>query len=260
MDFEEEYVCECFEGVLKDCLGDLEVLNNEYARGLIVKLKSFISGPFGRVSYDEAIKILSDKKLDVFIKFPEVKEIPVWGDDLGGYCERYLSEVIYGKPIFVYNMPAPLKSFYMRRNKDSNTVQGCDLLVPGMGELIGGSMRENDYSKMIHVMLERKMYRQQGQKFSTPFNETFHQSILNKFKTYQNPQDLKLFLENIITTEKISFGPLQWYVDLRRNASTPTGGFGLGFERLVLVCTSPPDGANIRETLPFPVSFQECRF
>jgi asparaginyl-tRNA synthetase len=267
MDFEEEYVVHCFQTVLDDCGQDLQVLEFQYAPGVTKKLQDFISQPFARMSYDEAIKILDQDQKQVHNMFPEVKEIPKWGDDLGSYCERYLSEAVHKKPVFVYNMPAPLKSFYMRRNPDGKTVQGCDLLIPGMGELIGGSMRENNYHKLLQVMVERNMFTFKDKKksaaaLSKKEQEAFREAAIATIYAAEDDkkQDLTIQKKFKDLLQQLDLSSLQWYVDLRRNASTPTGGFGLGFERLVTVCTSNLTGANIRDSLPFPVAFKECHF
>jgi asparaginyl-tRNA synthetase len=248
MDFEEEYVVTCFQTILKDCIDDLAVLESAYAPGCTDKLRWFVQERFDRISYDDAIKILEkdSEKVKKFIRgidgsgSKKEQELPKWGQDLGSHCERYLAEAYCKRPVFVYNMPAILKSFYMKRNPDGRTVQGCDLLIPGMGELIGGSMRENDYLKLARTMIERKM-------------------CTTKTKAVESGVDPQS-KEAELLIYGLDFGSLQWYLNLRRNASTPTGGFGLGFERLVTVCTSNLEGANIRDSLAFPVAFRECTF
>lgn len=191
------------------------------------------------MTYDEAIQILARDKAAVLKAFPEVKNVPVWGEDLGGYCERYLSETIHGKPVFVYNMPAPLKSFYMRRNDDGKTVQGCDLLIPGMGELIGSSIREANYEKLVRVMVDRGMYRPVGQSFTRPLNpeahkatqlalakqaDSKHEQPLNSDKAKTSAETSASHSDKAKGEEKgfsqivdtLSFGSLQWYLNLRR--------------------------------------------
>jgi asparaginyl-tRNA synthetase len=141
----------------------------------------------------------------------KLQTLPTWGEDLGSECEKYISEHIYKHPVFVYNYPKQFKSFYMMANDDNKTVQGCDLLVPGLGELIGSSVREHDYDRLMKTINDRNM----------------------------DPR------------------PLQWYINLRKNGSTPSAGAGLGFDRLVRICTGIE---NIRDAVPFPVAYQECRF
>lgn len=223
MDFSEDFVTQAFMFVLKECREDLVKLSKFVSKGIIEKLSSFIEKRFNRISYDEAIDIIYSNQKKIRKAYPELKEIPKWGDDLGTYCEKYICDLLKG-PTFVYNYPRDLKSFYMKQNepyivtyKDGSvheriTVQGCDLLIPGLGELIGSSIREDDYDKLITEM-DRK------------------------------------------TMDKKS---LEWYTDLRKNARTPTGGAGVGFDRLVSVC-SLIDG-NIRDVVPFPVAFSECKY
>jgi len=210
MDIAEQYTQFCFLKILDSNLDDLEELNKFTSKGIIDKLKLFCSKPYERISYDDAIQIIVDNEKDILLKYPNLT-IPKWGDDLGSECEKYIAEIKYNYPIFVYNYPKELKSFYMKQNPDGKTVQGCDLLIPGLGELIGSSVREHDYDKLMKVVEERKM----------------------------------------------DISPLKWYMDLRRNGSTPTAGAGLGFDRLVRICTGME---NIRDAVCFPVSYQECKF
>ena len=131
-------------------------------------------------------------------------EYPVyWGCDLQTEHERYLTEQIFKKPVFVTNYPKEIKAFYMRVNEDDKTVAAMDLLVPGVGEIIGGSQREERedvlLSRIRELGLEEEGY--------------------------------------------------SWYMDLRRYGSVKHGGYGLGFERLIMYITGV---ANIRDVLPFP--------
>ena len=210
MDISEHYTQYCFLYTLENHIDDLDELNKFSSKGIIDKLKKFVSKPYHRITYDEAIKIIIDNEKEIISKYT-LKNIPKWGDDIGSECEKYISEVIYNHPIFVYNYPKELKSFYMKQNDDGRTVQGCDLLIPGLGELIGSSVREHDSDKLIKVIKERNM------------------------------------------DEK----SVKWYLDLRKNGSTPTAGAGLGFDRLVRICTGMD---NIRDAVCFPVAYQECKY
>lgn len=210
MDQSEEYTQFTFKYVLTNHADDLDILNQFTSKGLIDKLKSYIQSPYKRITYDDAINLINTHQ-DSIKQLYNLSSLPVWGDDLGSECEKYLAEHIFKHPLFVYNYPKELKSFYMMANPDNRTVQGCDLLIPGLGELIGSSVREHDYDRLMAVIKERKM------------DET----------------------------------PLRWYLNLRANGSTPTAGAGLGFDRLVRVCTGLE---NIRDAVPFPVAYQECRF
>ena len=109
------------------------------------KLENVIKSEFGRITYTEAIKILQESG--------EKFEYPVeWGHDLQTEHERYLAEKVYQKPVFVTDYPMEIKSFYMKQNPDGKTVAAADLLVPGVGELIGGSQREENYDKLVKRM------------------------------------------------------------------------------------------------------------
>jgi len=126
-----------------------------------------------------------------------------WGCDLASEHEKYLTDKVFCGPIIVYNYPADIKAFYMKMNEDGKTVQAMDVLVPRIGELIGGSARE-DNLEVLDARLDA----------------------------------LKLNKEDY-----------WWYRDLRRYGSVPHAGFGLGFERLVMLATGIE---NIRDVIPFP--------
>lgn len=121
--------------VLDNCPDELTFFNQFYDKGLIERLESIVSADFGHVTYTDAIELL-EKDKDQF-------EYPVyWGCDLQTEHERYLTEHIFKKPVFVTDYPKEIKAFYMRLNDDGKTVAATDLLVPGIGEIIGGSQRE----------------------------------------------------------------------------------------------------------------------
>lgn len=167
MDFSEDFIKHCFRSVLEKCKDDLLFLekHHDFAKGVIEKLTSFLSKPFIRITYREAIKILQEHESDLKKTFPSVEKAPVFGDDLGSYCERYLTEKSFKHPIpiFVYDFPSDLKSFYMKQNGDG-TAQGCDLLVPGIGEVIGSSTRISDYDE-LKMMMEKKKIPQEPLKW-----------------------------------------------------------------------------------------------
>jgi asparaginyl-tRNA synthetase len=211
MNFSEEYTRHCFTYVLKEFADDIAELNKFVSRGLGGKLGAFLAHPYARITYDEAINIVAKHSEIIKSKY-NIHELPVWGDDLGSHCEKFIADVIFERPVFVYNYPKELKSFYMKQNADGRTVQACDLLIPGLGELIGSSVREDSYTKLLEVMEARGM---------------------DKSK-------------------------LEWYTDIRKNGSFPHAGAGLGFDRLVSICCLME--GNIRDVVPFPVSYQECRF
>ena len=147
MDNEEEMIKYVISYVMQECKDELEFLNKFIDNGLIDRLNNIISNDFVRLDYSEAITIL-EKVKDRF-------EFPVkWGIDLQSEHERYITEEVFKKPVFLKNYPKDIKAFYMRQNDDGKTVAAVDLLVPGIGELIGGSQREERLDKLISRMNE----------------------------------------------------------------------------------------------------------
>lgn len=129
---------------------EMAFFNQFVDKGLLDRLKHVATSEFGHVTYTEAIEIL-EKNNDKF----EYKVS--WGCDLQTEHERYLTEEVYKRPVFVTDYPKDIKAFYMKLNEDSRTVAAMDLLVPGIGEIIGGSQREDDYDKLISRMKELKL-------------------------------------------------------------------------------------------------------
>ena len=199
MDLEEEFIKYCVKWALDNCMDDLEFLNKMIDNGLIERLKSVVETDFVRLPYTEGIKLL-EKAVADGRKF----EFPVyWGADLASEHERYLVEEYFKKPVIMTDYPKEIKAFYMKVNEDGKTVQGTDVLFPQIGEIIGGSVREEDYGKLMGRIEE-----------------------LN-----------------------IPMKDMWWYLDTRKFGSCPHGGFGLGFERLILFVTGMQ---NIRDVIPFP--------
>ena len=133
--------------VMERCPDDLAFFNSFVDKGLIERLQHVASSDFGRITYPDAVELLKQHN-DQF-------EYPVhWGTDLQTEHERYLTEVVFKKPVFVTDYPKEIKSFYMKQNPDGKTVAAADMLVPGIGELIGGSQREEDYDKLVARMDE----------------------------------------------------------------------------------------------------------
>lgn len=133
--------------VLENCPDEMEFFNNFYDKGLVERLTGLINSDFAHITYTEAIKILEENK-DKF-------EYPVhWGCDLQTEHERFLTEQVYKMPLFVTDYPKEIKAFYMRMNDDNKTVAAVDLLVPGIGEIIGGSQREERLDKIEARMKE----------------------------------------------------------------------------------------------------------
>lgn len=147
MDNEEEMVKYVISYVMENCHDEMEFLNRFVDTGLIDRLKNVVENDFVRLDYTEAISIL-EKVKDRFV-------FPVnWGVDLQSEHERYLTEEVFKKPVFLTNYPKDIKAFYMRLNDDKKTVAAVDLLVPGIGELIGGSQREERLDVLKRRMAE----------------------------------------------------------------------------------------------------------
>lgn len=145
MQLSEDMVKYVINYVMENAKEEIEFFNSFVEKGLIDKLNNVVNSEFGRITYTDAIEILM-KNNDNF-------DYPVeWGTDIQTEHERYLSEKIFGKPVFVTNYPKDIKAFYMRMNEDNKTVAAMDLLVPGIGELIGGSQREERLE-----LLEKRM-------------------------------------------------------------------------------------------------------
>ncbi|MDD6807013.1 MAG: asparagine--tRNA ligase [Oscillospiraceae bacterium] len=192
----EDMVKHIINAVLEKCPDELQFFDKFFEKGLIEKLQNVANSDFEILDYTKAIEIL--EKADVEFKYPVS-----WGLDLQTEHERYITEQVFNKPVFVTNYPKDIKSFYMKQNPDGKTVAATDLLVPGVGEIIGGSEREADLDKLLQAMRDRNM-------------------------PEENYQD---------------------YIDLRRFGSVPHGGFGLGFERILMYCTGTQ---NIRDAILFP--------
>ena len=133
--------------VMENAPEEINFFDKFIAPGLIDKLETTLNEPFGRISYTDAIKEL-EKHNDEF----EYKVS--WGVDIQTEHERFLSEKVFGRPVFVTDYPKEIKAFYMKQNPDGKTVAASDLLVPGIGELIGGSQREEDITKLTTRMKE----------------------------------------------------------------------------------------------------------
>ena len=193
---EEEMLKFVINELLRKCPDELEFLNNFVDKTLLDRLHNVVSSDFAVLTYTQAIALL-EKVKDKF-------EFPVeWGVDLQSEHERYITEEVYKKPVFLIDYPKDIKAFYMRQNDDGKTVAACDLLVPGIGELIGGSQREERLEKLTARMDELGLNRED----------------------------------------------YWWYIDLRRYGTVPHGGYGLGFERLIMYVTGI---SNIRDVELYP--------
>jgi len=146
----EEMVKYVISFVLDNAAEEMAFFNDFVDKGLAERLQNVLSSDFGQVSYTRAVELLQESG--------HTFEFPVaWGHDLQTEHERYLTENIYGKPVFVTDYPRDIKAFYMRQNDDGKTVAAMDLLVPGVGELIGGSQREERLDMLCHRMQELQM-------------------------------------------------------------------------------------------------------
>ncbi|MCI9407422.1 MAG: asparagine--tRNA ligase [Clostridia bacterium] len=146
----EDFIKFIIKDVLENCPDELEYFNERIEKGLIEKLRSVTESGFGKVTYTEAVEILKKSG-------KEFKYAVEWGCDLQTEHERYLTEEYFKKPLFVTDYPADIKAFYMKQNPDNKTVAATDLLVPGIGEIIGCSEREADLEKLKTAMLKRNM-------------------------------------------------------------------------------------------------------
>jgi asparaginyl-tRNA synthetase len=151
MDLEEDFIKYCVRWALEHCQDDLQFLNQFVDKGLIERLESVVKTDFIRLTYTEGVEILQEA-----IKNGKKFEFPcTWGDDLASEHERYLVEEHFGKPVIMTDYPKEIKAFYMKINEDNKTVQGTDVLFPQIGEIIGGSVREESLEK-LNAEIERR--------------------------------------------------------------------------------------------------------
>jgi len=196
MDLGEELVKYLTTYAMEACGDDIELFARWVDKNLMATLENTATSEYVRLPYREAVKILkkSGQKFEFEVDF---------GKDLQTEHERYLTENYFKKPVIVYDYPKVIKPFYMRINDDQETVAAMDVLVPKIGEIIGGSQREE--------RLE--------------------------------------ILESRMDEMGLDKAPYWWYLDARRYGSVPHSGFGLGFERLLMLITGIN---NIRDVIPFP--------
>lgn len=136
--------------VLEHAPEEMNFFNSFVDKGLLERLNNVLNSEFGHVTYTEAVEILEKNNDNFDYKVS-------WGCDLQTEHERYLTEQVFKKPVFVTDYPKDIKAFYMKLNEDNKTVAAMDLLVPGIGEIIGGSQREDDYDKLLKRMEELKL-------------------------------------------------------------------------------------------------------
>lgn len=204
MDLAEDLIKNMTIHVMENCKDDLELFGKFVDKKLMRDLEIIAEKEYVRLPYQKAVEILqsSNKKFEFPVAF---------GTDFQTEHERFLCENHFKKPVFVFDYPKSIKPFYMRLNDDNNTVGAMDLLVPRVGELIGGSRREERLNILEHRIKEAGM----------------------KKETYW------------------------WYLDIRRFGSTPHAGFGLGFERFLMMITGV---SNIRDVIPFPRTPRHLEF
>jgi len=150
MDIEEDMLKFIVKTVLEKCPEEMEFLNKFVDKGLIEKLNKLLESKFTRITHEEVITILKDAKVNWEFK-------PEYGEDIAKEHEKYITEYFNG-PVFITNWPKDIKAFYMKQNPDGKTVAAVDLEVPGAGELMGGSQREEDYDKLLTRMNELGMH------------------------------------------------------------------------------------------------------
>ncbi len=192
----ESFIRDTIAYIMDHCAADVELFGRFVDKSLMSTLEGIVTNDFVKLPYEEAVSLL--------LKSKEKFTFDVaYGKDLQSEHERYLTETYFKKPVIVINYPKEIKPFYMRVNNDEKTVAAMDLLVPNIGEIIGGSQREERLS-----VLEARM------------------------------EELGIQKE-----------PYWWYLDSRRFGSVVHSGFGLGFERLLMLITGIH---NIRDVIPFP--------
>jgi asparaginyl-tRNA synthetase len=204
MDLAEEMVKYLVAFSLEECSEDLELFTKFVDKDLKNRLENIVAAQFERLPYTEAVEILkrSGRRFEFEVSF---------GYDLQAEHERYLTENYFKKPVMVFNYPKEIKPFYMRVNDDNRTVAAMDVLVPGIGEIIGGSQRE----ERLDV------------------------------------------LENRMDALSLPKAPYWWYLDMRRFGTVAHSGFGLGFERLLMLIMGVN---NIRDVIPFPRTPKNIEF
>lgn len=250
------------EQCIRACVESVQARNEEELRffeqrtdaSVRARLAACLERPFERLRYADAVRILATEASAPLTVESGTTRRARWGDDLSSEQERFLAEVwAGGRPVFVFNYPAAIKAFYMRRvdatqsspaqlahavgaslpagqsafaDDEGPTVEAMDLLVPRIGELVGGSVREERLSVLEESMRAHGLLRASDAKLAAAGG------------SLEEPS------------------PLEWYLDLRRFGSVPHAGWGLGFERLVQFTTGIE---NIRDAIPVPRVPGSCR-
>lgn len=196
MDLAEDMVRYCVKHVMETCAEDIELFAKYVDTTLPETLNTIIEKGFARITYSEAIEIMKNSN-------HKFEYTPEYGIDLQTEHERFLAEEYFKRPVIVRDYPKEIKAFYMRMNEDGKTVAAMDVLVPRIGELIGGSQREERYDVLVKKI-----------------------------------EDMGMRVEDY-----------SWYLDSRKFGTAPHAGFGLGFERMMMLLTGI---SNIRDVIPFP--------
>ncbi len=200
----QEFIQYLVKYTLEECAEDLELFARFVDKNLMSTLDNIVSNDFIRLPYTDAVELLQ--------KCGQKFEYPVeWGSDLQSEHERFLTEKHFKQPVIVYDYPKDIKAFYMRLNDDEKTVAAMDVLVPAIGEIIGGSQREERYDVLRQRIAEMN------------FDEADY----------------------------------WWYLDTRKYGTVPHAGFGLGFERLLMLVSGI---SNIRDVIPFPRTPKHLEF
>ena len=153
MDLEEDFIKYCIRWALDNCKDDLAFLNKMIDKGLIERLEGVLKQDFVRLPYTEGIKILEE----AVAKGHKFENAVSWGIDLASEHERFIVEQHFKKPVIMTDYPKDIKAFYMKINADDKTVQGTDVLFPQIGEIIGGSVREENYDKLVGEIERRQI-------------------------------------------------------------------------------------------------------
>lgn len=204
MDLAEDMVRYCVKDIMDNCSDDLDIFERFVDPKLRETLNNIVDNGFARITYTEAIEIMKNSGRTFEYE-------PQYGIDLQTEHERFLAEEYFKRPVIVRDYPKEIKAFYMRLNDDGKTVAAMDVLVPRIGELIGGSQREDRYDVLV-----------------------------------QKIKDMGMDIESY-----------SWYLDSRKYGSIPHAGFGLGFERMMMLVTGI---TNIRDTIPFPRTPKSINF
>ncbi len=204
MNLGQELIRHLVRYVMEHCAEDLDLFARFVDDSLMERLANITEKEFPRISYTDAVSILQKSGREFSYR-------PEWGNDLQSEHERFLTEEYFRQPVIVHDYPKQIKAFYMRQNDDNRTVAAMDILVPSIGEIIGGSQREERQER----------------------------------------------LETRIAELGLSVEDYWWYLDTRKYGSAPHAGFGMGFERFLMLVTGI---TNIRDVIPFPRTPRHLEF